>query len=83
MKISVAQLPRTSEEKATLAVKFSRWHPLPNKDTRVNQEPTANVLAEDGKEMSFDPETVKIKKVIEEVDRHSRLLARQEDLTSS
>jgi large subunit ribosomal protein L53 len=40
-------------------------------------------LTEDGKEMSFDPETVKIKKVIEEVDRHSRLLARQEELTSS
>ncbi|QDS72937.1 hypothetical protein FKW77_008258 [Venturia effusa] len=60
MKISVAQLPRASDEKATLAVKFK-----------------------DGKEMSFDPETVKIKKVIEEVDRHSRLLARQEELTSS
>ncbi|TID16338.1 mitochondrial ribosomal protein L44 [Venturia nashicola] len=60
MKISVAQLPRASEEKATLAIKFK-----------------------DGKEMSFDPEIVKIKKVVEEVDRHSRLLARQEELTSS
>lgn len=39
-------------------------------------------ITEDGKEMSFNPETFKIKDVIAEVDRHSRGLARKEDLTS-
>jgi large subunit ribosomal protein L53 len=32
--------------------------------------------------MKIDPETVKIKEVVEEVNRHSRMLARQEELTS-
>ena len=45
--------------------------------------PIADVLTEDGKEMSFDPETFKIKEVVAEVDRHSRMLARKADLTSS
>jgi large subunit ribosomal protein L53 len=43
----------------------------------------ANDYAEDGKEMNFDTRTTKIKDVMAEVDRHSRLLARQEDLNSS
>jgi large subunit ribosomal protein L53 len=91
MKISVAQLPKTSEEKATLAVKFSKWCLLPGQRGiyslcgvyRQTVKPKLTWAIEDGKEMKFDPETVKIKKVIEEVDRHSRLLARQEELTSS
>jgi len=33
--------------------------------------------------MKFDPETVKIKEVVDEVNRHSRALARQEELSSS
>jgi len=37
----------------------------------------------DGKEMKIDPEKVKIKEVIEEVNRHSRMMARQEELSSS
>jgi large subunit ribosomal protein L53 len=40
------------------------------------------VLAEDGAQMDFDPEKMKIKEVVAEVDRHSRMLARKEDLTS-
>ena len=39
-------------------------------------------MVEDGKEMNLDPEKIKIKEVIVEVDRHSRMLARQEELTS-
>jgi large subunit ribosomal protein L53 len=39
-------------------------------------------IVEDGKEMSFDPEVMKIKDVVAEVDRHSRMLARKDDLTS-
>jgi len=42
-----------------------------------------NLTFKDGKEMSFDPETFKIKEVVAEVDRHSRMLARKADLTSS
>ncbi|GAB7341763.1 hypothetical protein MBLNU457_g0095t1 [Dothideomycetes sp. NU457] len=34
----------------------------------------------DGKEMAIDLETMKIKDVMEQVDRHSRMLARKEDL---
>ncbi|KAI9745219.1 MAG: 39S ribosomal protein L44, mitochondrial [Claussenomyces sp. TS43310] len=37
----------------------------------------------DGKEMKLDAETLGIKGVMEEVDRHSRLLARQEELSGN
>jgi large subunit ribosomal protein L53 len=37
---------------------------------------------EDGKQMKLDLEKLKIKDVVEEVDRHSRLLARKEELSS-
>lgn len=37
----------------------------------------ANVLIEDGKTMTLDSEKLGIKGVMEEVDRHSRILARQ------
>lgn len=39
------------------------------------------VFAEDGKEMKLDGETLGIKGIIEEVDRHSRALQKQADLT--
>jgi large subunit ribosomal protein L53 len=35
---------------------------------------------EDGKEMKLDAEKLGVKGVIEEVDRHSRMLGRQEEL---
>lgn len=38
---------------------------------------------EDGKEMKLDTEKLKIKDVMEEVDRHSRMLHRQEELTGN
>lgn len=41
------------------------------------------VSIEDGKEMKLDTEKLKIKDVMEEVDRHSRMLHRQEELTGS
>lgn len=37
----------------------------------------------DGKEMDLDPGNLSIKDVMEEVDRHSRLLKRQADLAGS
>ncbi|PBP26926.1 hypothetical protein BUE80_DR002115 [Diplocarpon rosae] len=37
----------------------------------------------DGKEMKLDAEKMGIKGVVEEVDRHSRILSRQEELTGN
>lgn len=37
---------------------------------------------EDGKEMKLDVETMGIKSIIEEVDRHSRMLQKEADLAS-
>ena len=42
-----------------------------------------NVHAEDGKELNIDVEKCDIKDVAEEVDRHSRILNRQGELTAS
>lgn len=41
------------------------------------------LLLEDGKEMQLDTEKLKINDVVEEVDRHSRMLNRKADLTSN
>lgn len=38
------------------------------------------MLVEDGKEMQLDLENMKIKDIQEQVDRHSRILRRQEEL---
>ncbi|KAI9720359.1 MAG: hypothetical protein M1812_002864 [Candelaria pacifica] len=37
----------------------------------------------DGKEMHLDTEKLGIKEIMEEVDRHSRILSRQEELTGN
>lgn len=37
-------------------------------------------FSEDGKQMKLDAEKLGIKGVVEEVDRHSRILSRQEEL---
>jgi large subunit ribosomal protein L53 len=39
--------------------------------------------AEDGKEMQLDLDKMRITDVMEEVDRHSRQLARKEELTGN
>ena len=39
--------------------------------------------AEDGKEMDLDTDKMNIKDVAEEVDRHSRILNRQAELTAT
>lgn len=38
---------------------------------------------EDGKQMKLDAEKLGIKGVVEEVDRHSRMLSRQEELSGN
>ncbi|KAF2426449.1 mitochondrial ribosomal protein L44 [Tothia fuscella] len=52
---------------------------LPSSST---EKPILDLKFKDGKDMKIDPETMKIKEVVEEVDRHSRMLARAEDLSS-
>ncbi|KAI2635176.1 39S ribosomal protein L53/MRP-L53-domain-containing protein [Xylaria nigripes] len=48
---------------------------------RTSKEPnTLHVKFKDGKEMTLDSEMLGIKEIIEEVDRHSRALQKQEDL---
>lgn len=45
------------------------------------ERPTLVVKFKDGKEMSLDGEKLGIKGIVEEVDRHSRVLQKQSDLT--
>ncbi|OLN88719.1 54S ribosomal protein L44, mitochondrial [Colletotrichum chlorophyti] len=51
---------------------------LPRNST---QAPSLVVKFKDGKEMNLEPEKMSIKNLIEEVDRHSRGLQKQADLT--
>jgi len=41
------------------------------------------IFAEDGKQMKLNTEKLGIKGVAEEVDRHSRILSRHEELTGN
>ncbi|KAF2403849.1 mitochondrial ribosomal protein L44 [Trichodelitschia bisporula] len=51
---------------------------------RASVEPaTLDIKFKDGKEMTIDLEKMKINDVAVEVDRHSRMLQRQEDLSNS
>ena len=50
---------------------------------RICNKTSTNIMAEDGKEMKLDSEQLGIKGVMEELDRHSRILARQEELTGN
>ncbi|OCL08460.1 mitochondrial ribosomal protein L44 [Glonium stellatum] len=51
---------------------------------RLSKEPSAlYVKLKDGKELNLDLEKMKITEVTAEVDRHSRLLSRKEELTGS
>jgi large subunit ribosomal protein L53 len=44
---------------------------------------TTNVFVEDGKELNLQPDKMRITEIMEEVDRHSRVLARKEELTGN
>lgn len=51
---------------------------------RASKEPSMVKLKfKDGKEMELDAEKLGIKGVVEEVDRHSRILGRQEELNGN
>ncbi|KAJ4287986.1 39S ribosomal protein L44, mitochondrial [Kalmusia sp. IMI 367209] len=51
---------------------------------RTSKEPaTLGVKFKDGKEINLELDKMRITEVMEEVDRHSRLLARKEELTGN
>ncbi|KAH8657641.1 mitochondrial ribosomal protein L44 [Tricladium varicosporioides] len=51
---------------------------------RISKDPSfVQLKFRDGKEMKLDTEKLGIKGVMEEVDRHSRILSRQEELTGN
>ena len=77
MKVNVQLLPRTSQERTKLALKFSMRSSLQAEVV----EASADCVAEDGKQMDLDLDKLRIKEVTEEVNRHSRMLGRQEELT--
>jgi large subunit ribosomal protein L53 len=84
MKVESKMLPRTSKEPASLAVKFSMRNLL-HHPTLSCCTPQANLSlrAEDGKEMQLDLDKMRITDVMEQVDRHSRQLARKEELSGN
>jgi large subunit ribosomal protein L53 len=88
MKINAKLLPRDSKEASFLNLKFSRSIRNCHEGGAIRVERTmltraALVSTEDGKEMNLDTEKLKIRDVMEEVDRHSRMLHRQEALTGN
>lgn len=76
MKIESKMLPRDSKEPASLGVKFSTY-------TVAAPRANANIRVEDGKEMNLDLSNMRITQVVEEVDRHSRSLARKDELAGN
>ncbi|KAK4156955.1 39S ribosomal protein L53/MRP-L53-domain-containing protein [Chaetomidium leptoderma] len=51
---------------------------------RASTEPsTLQIKFKDGKEMKLDCESMGIKSIVEEVDRHSRLLQKEADLAAA
>ncbi len=79
MKINTKLLPRTSRIPSSVDLKFSKGLSV----LSARGAYLTNWTIEDGKEMKLDPEKLGIKGVIEEVDRHSRILSRQEELTGN
>jgi len=69
-------LPRDSKEPASLGVKFSTY-------TFGAHRAIVNIHIEDGKEMNLDLSNMRITQVVEEVDRHSRSLARKDELAGN
>ncbi|OAA61186.1 mitochondrial ribosomal protein l44 [Niveomyces insectorum RCEF 264] len=72
-RLVLAQLPPTARQQGlTVTTQL-----LP----RTSTEPsTLNVKFKDGRELKLDCETLGIKRVVEEIDRHSRALQKQADL---
>jgi large subunit ribosomal protein L53 len=76
MKVNTKLLPRASRDPSLVQVKFSEFASSANLTILTK-------ASEDGKDMKLDPEVLGIKGVLEEVNRHSRILARQEELSGN
>jgi large subunit ribosomal protein L53 len=76
MKVDTKLLPRASRDPSFIQLKFSKL------DLRSRRS-FLTAIAEDGKQMKLDAEKLGIKGVVEEVDRHSRILSRQEELNGN
>ena len=87
MKVTTKLLPRLSKDPSFVQLKFSEnafsLQSQPPHRHQLQFESADGIFVEDGKEMKLDSEKLGIKGVQEEVDRHSRILARQEELTGS
>ena len=78
MMIQTQLLPKASTETSSLYIKFST---SPGPELAPDKQPLTNFPpTEDGKEMNLDCESMGIKSMIEEVDRHSRQLQKAADL---
>lgn len=78
--IQTQLLPKTSKEASSLYIKFSMW--FGNSSLCGLLDPMLTIVSyiEDGKEMNLDVESMGIKSIVEEVDRHSRQLQKAADL---
>ena len=77
MKVNVQLLPRTSPDPARSQVQYVVSLPIGQREG-IN---LADAFAtEDGKQMDFDLDKLKIRDITEDVNRHSRVLGRQEEL---
>jgi large subunit ribosomal protein L53 len=81
MKIDTKLLPKSSRDPSFIQLKFSKLHQ--DQGMALQYVFSNIVLAEDGKQMKLDAENLGIKGVVEEVDRHSRVLSRQEELNGN
>lgn len=88
MSITTTLLPKASTEPPLLQVKFSRFLVAPVRThqglylCRVASFPNCDHLrTEDGKELNLESEKLGIKGILEEIDRHCRVLQKQADLS--
>jgi large subunit ribosomal protein L53 len=93
MSINAQLLPRASTEPSSLHIKFSQC-PIPSIHPSFFGQKRLDIamawwanrgmkITEDGKEMKLDCEAMGIKSIIEEVDRHSRVLQKEADLAAA
>lgn len=89
MKVDAKILPKLSREKSFINVKFStsirgdRTNSGNQSHWKAAKSAELTCHTEDGKEMKLDSEKLGIKGVVEEVDRHSRILARNDELNGN
>ncbi|KAK3077569.1 hypothetical protein LTS18_009888 [Coniosporium uncinatum] len=81
MKISVKMLPREAAT-ATAATASAVAGQQQQQQQQQRQKASLQITFKDGRTLDLDLDKVGIKEVQEEVNRHSRVLGRQEELSS-